>query len=151
MADLLSNSVSGMLAFQRSLATTSHNVANANTEGFSRQEVELVSRLPERTGFGFVGTGVQVAGVDRVFSEFLTTQLRDSSSAFSRADTLFALNSRIDNLLADDQAGLAPRLEDFFNSIQDVADDPTSSAARRAMLSDISRTSCLTKRRHARR
>ena len=60
MADLLSTSVSGLLAFQRALDTTSHNISNANTVGYSRQIAELNTRNAQQSGNGWVGNGVDV-------------------------------------------------------------------------------------------
>ena len=65
MADLLSTSVSGLLAFQRALDTTSHNITNANTPGYSRQVAEFMTRNPQQAGNGWVGNGVDVSTIKR--------------------------------------------------------------------------------------
>ena len=66
MADMLSTGVSGLLAFQRSLDTTSHNIANASTAGYSRQNAELIARPADAFGNGWIGNGVDVSTVRRL-------------------------------------------------------------------------------------
>ena len=61
MTDLLRIGLSALLAQQRALATTSNNVANASTPGYSRQRIELIERPVERLGNEMIGTGVQIA------------------------------------------------------------------------------------------
>ncbi len=134
MADLLNIGVSGLMAFQRSLATTSHNIANVNTEGYSRQSVELGTRLPERTGAGYIGQGVNTLSVQRQYDTFLVEQVRHHTALNSRLDTYYTFSAEVDNLLADPDAGLAPTMEDFFGAVYDLSNDPTSGAARQVLL-----------------
>ncbi|MBI3343965.1 MAG: flagellar hook-associated protein FlgK [Gammaproteobacteria bacterium] len=136
MADLLNIGVSGLLAFQRNLATTSNNISNVNTPGYSRQRVELGTRQPQFSGAGYVGNGVQVSGIQRVYDSFLTSQIRTSTSTNSQLQSLYSYASQVDNLLADSQSGLSPALQDFFGAVQGVADDPASTPARQVLLSN---------------
>ena len=80
MADILRIGVSGLIAFQRALATTGHNIANANTDGYSRQITDLAARPPQGSGNGFVGNGVDVQSVRRLFDQFAVNNLRDRKS-----------------------------------------------------------------------
>jgi flagellar hook-associated protein 1 FlgK len=133
---LLGVATSGLLAFQRSMTTTSHNIANVNTEGYSRQSVDLETRRPQSTGAGFIGRGVNVAAIDRAYDSFLTTELRSSSSSHAELESYFQFASKVDNFVANENTGLTSGLQAFFNSTQEVADDPTSIPARQAMLSE---------------
>ncbi|PKM46127.1 MAG: flagellar hook-associated protein FlgK [Gammaproteobacteria bacterium HGW-Gammaproteobacteria-1] len=135
MPDILSTGVSGLLAFQRALATTSHNISNVNTEGYSRQRTNLSTRIPEPTGAGFIGSGVRVSSVERLYDQFLSEQLRTQTSGLTKLDAFHKLSSQVDNLLADADAGMAPALQEFFNALQGVADNPSSIPAREVLLS----------------
>jgi flagellar hook-associated protein 1 FlgK len=135
MPDILSTGVSGLLAFQRALATTSHNISNVNTEGYSRQRTDLSTRIPEPTGAGFIGSGVRVSSVERLYDQFLSEQLRTQTSGLTKLDAFHKLSSQVDNLLADADAGMAPALQEFFNALQGVADNPSSIPAREVLLS----------------
>lgn len=136
MADIFQSGISGLFAAQRSLATTSHNISNVNTEGYSRQRVEQGARAPTATGAGFIGNGVETTGVRRVFDQVRETAVQTNTSEFKRLDSLAEFAGRIDDLVADEDAGLSPALQDFFGAVQDVANDPTSSTARQALLGE---------------
>ncbi len=134
MPDLLNIGTSGLLAFQRALSTVSHNISNVYTDGYSRQRTELATRWPMLTGAGAMGQGVNTISVTRAYDEFLTQQVRFHSSNSEQLSTYYDFASEIDNLLADADAGLAPTMEEFFAAVQDVANDPTSTAARSALI-----------------
>ncbi len=128
--------VSGLKAAQLALSTTGHNVSNANTEGYSRQRVEFSARNGAFTGSGFQGAGVQADDVARVADRYLTGQIRLDTSTLAAASSFLDNAGTIDNLLADEQTGLAPGLDKFFASMQEAASDPTSIPARRLVLSE---------------
>lgn len=136
MADLFQTSVSGMLAFQRALATTSHNISNVNTKGYSRQRVELTTLTPTLVGGGWAGSGVGIAQIRRMADDDRNANVRSNTAEYNRLNTFAELSGRIDGLLADKNAGLAPSLQAFFNSVQQAAADPTSSTARDVMLTE---------------
>ncbi|WP_026289697.1 flagellar hook-associated protein FlgK [Thioalkalivibrio sulfidiphilus] len=128
--------VSGLLAFQRALGVTGNNIANSATEGYSRQRIDLSTQIPQFAGNGYFGSGVQVSGVHRIFDQFVETQLRNSTSASEQYALYYDFARRVDNLLADPDSGLAPGLQQFFAAVQDVANDPTSNAARQVLISE---------------
>ncbi len=134
MPDMLNTAISGLLSFQRALSTTSHNISNVNTAGYSRQQVDLQANTPTFTGNGYVGNGVYVDSVSRIYHEFLTNEVRDTTSSFSRVDKLADLGAQLDNILADPVGGISPILQEFFSSVQGMADDPASSTARYEMI-----------------
>lgn len=136
MAGLLRTAVSGLMAFQRSIETTTHNIANANTEGYSRQRVESVSNVPDYSSVHPVGSGVSVSNIARSYDQFINGQLRSSTSAFSEVDSYKAFALQIDNLLADPDTGMEPVIQSFFNAVSDVANDPSDIPARGVMLSE---------------
>ncbi len=136
MANIFSTSISGLLAAQRQLATTSHNISNVNTPGYSRQQALQSTRPPTAGSNGFLGTGVQTDTVRRMFDQSLELSLRNNTSEFARLDMLANYAGRVDNLLADKEAGLSPALQSFFNAVQDAANDPTSTSARQVMLTE---------------
>ncbi len=136
MPDLLSTSVTGMLAFQRGLDVTSHNIANASTPGYSRQVAEFSTLPGQGTGSGFVGSGVQVTTIRRTYDELLGLQLQNATTSRARLDMLDSLSAQIDGLLSSPDTGLSPAMQRFFDSVQDVANDPASLSARQAMLGE---------------
>lgn len=135
-SNLLSIATSALQVTQQALATTSHNIANVNTEGYSRQRVDAATRDPMFVGAGFVGTGVKTAAIQRSYDQFLETQLRSATSSLAEIDQYHLLASRIDNLVADPDVGISSALANFFNAVHDAASDPTSIPARQALLSE---------------
>lgn len=136
MGNILGTGVSGLNAAQANLLTTSHNITNVDTSGYSRQQVIQSTNIPQATGAGFIGNGVNVTTVKRLHNQFLTTQLIQVQSQSSQHATHYSRISQIDNLLADPVAGLSPSLQDFFNGVNDVASNPSSIPSRQAMISN---------------
>ncbi len=136
MADMLSTGVSGLLAFQRTLDTVSHNIANANTEGYNRQVVDLAARPADYYGGSYIGNGVDVAGVRRLYDQALTTQLRNANATLQQLDVFASFASRLDKLFSDDKTGVAASLQQFDNALETLATSPNSMAARQVVLSE---------------
>jgi len=123
-------SVSGLLANQAALSTTSHNIANANTEGYSRQRASQTQRLPEFIGGNYFGSGVEIGDVKRIFEQTHQLELQSATSSFTQLETYLAQANRVDGLLADSKNGLNSAVQSFFSSLQGVVNDPASIAAR---------------------
>jgi flagellar hook-associated protein FlgK len=136
MAGLLGIGLSGILGHQAALNTTANNITNANTPGYSRQEVQFGAQTPQRTGAGSIGTGVNVENIRRLANEYLTQQIREDSSLEGEQRTLNNELSRLDNLLGGESTGLSKSLNNFFASLQNAAEDPTSLPQRQLVLSE---------------
>ncbi len=134
MADFLNTSLSGLLTFQRALATTSHNVANVGTEGYNRQRVDLAAVPGVGSGGNIIGQGVEIASVSRVLDQFQVNQVRSNVAQQSRLDAFTQMSSSLDRLLASSDTGLSQPLQEFFNALQTVADTPASIPARQVAL-----------------
>lgn len=135
MAGLISVGVSAVNNAQIALLTTQHNISNANTPGFNRQEVIPTTNTAQGTGSGFIGQGAHVQTVRRVYSEYLGSQVLSASTQSQYFDAFLSQVSQIDNLLSDTTAGLSPALQDFFTAANGVAANPTSIASRQSLLS----------------
>jgi len=133
---MLGTAITGLQAFQRSLETTSHNITNVNTEGYSRQRVDLVTKKEELIGVGYLGKGVSINNITRSYNQFITTQLRSSTSAFGDVDRYSQLATQVDDILADPTVGMSPAIKNFFNAVNDATDDPSSIPARQVLLSE---------------
>lgn len=136
MNGLLSTSLSGLLAAQRALETTQHNIANVNTDGYSRERVELSTNSSVFTGHGYVGQGVNITNIARSYDQFINKQLTSSISASSDADRYYQLATSVDNIMADASTGIAPVMDRFFNALSSVSSDPSSVPARQVLLSE---------------
>ncbi|ABI58624.1 MULTISPECIES: flagellar hook-associated protein FlgK [Nitrosomonas] len=137
MANSIMNvGVSGLQAAQTALLTTSHNISNATTPGYNRQQAIQSTNTPLPHSNGFIGRGVQVSTVQRIYNQYLVSQSLQAQGQSSQLDSHYNEIKQIDNLLADTTSGLTPALHNFFNAVQDVASNPTSIPSRQAMLSN---------------
>ncbi len=135
MADMIGIGTGALRAYQRALQVVSHNVSNANTEGYSRQRLELTSQTPHLAGSSYIGNGVKIDTISRVYDQFLVDQVRTYSASASHAE-IFAKNAGlVDDMLADPDIGLAPAMDDFFAEMQTVSNDPSSLPARQSLFS----------------
>ncbi|MDP2028112.1 MAG: flagellar hook-associated protein FlgK [Thiobacillus sp.] len=132
---ILSIGQSALAAAQVGINTTGHNIANAATPGYNRQVIVQGAALAQNFGFGFVGQGVDVSTIKRVYNEFLGNQMQSAQTTKSGLDSYYTQISQINNLLADPTTGLSPALQEFFTGLQDVATNPTSIPARQTALS----------------
>lgn len=122
---------SALFSSRSALSTTGHNISNVNTEGYSRQRVEQESVAADRLGNAVYGTGVRVAGIQRINDEYLTRQVshetkflgqyREKDVALMQADSIFnELNNE----------GLNRLMAKFFNEFRKLGNDPESEAMR---------------------
>ena len=135
MASIYDVGSSALTSMQRAIATTGHNIANVNTEGYSRQEVVFGTRNPEKVGQVEIGTGVEVSNIRRNHDSFLVkdVQARSGSNGYFQLYAKTAQN--VDSLLADPSTGIAPAMNQFFAAMEAVAANPGSSPERQVLLS----------------
>ena len=131
MSDLLRIGSTALQAYGTALSTTSHNVANAGTAGYSRQRVDLAAQPVS----GRIGNGVQPAQVRRLTDTWLQSRLTDDGAAASRHGVARDLLVRADGLMSDAQSGLAPPLTGLNSAVQALMADPSSLSARQSLLS----------------
>ena len=136
MAGLINIGLTGILGQQAALNTTGNNITNANTPGYSRQEVQFETQSAQRTGAGSIGTGVSITNIRRLANEYLTQQVREDTSLFGEQEALNSELSRLDNLLGGETTGLSNALNNFFASLQNAAEDPASLPQRQLVLSE---------------
>jgi len=136
MVDALNTSLSGLLAFQRALSTTSHNISNAATEGYSRQRINFGTANPQFYGGQYQGSGVRVNSVERVYDQFLANEVQSGLANQARLDTFHGLAARVGDLLGSEAQGLSASFQNFFSSVEALANDPASIPVRQAMLSE---------------
>jgi flagellar hook-associated protein 1 len=135
----------GLQAAQAGLNVVNHNLANANTPGFSRQRVELESYFPYTSGGpnglseslqgGSIGQGVNIKQITRLHDNYLDGQYRLENSSFGQQDTLKQALSVAEGVLNEpSDNGLSAGIQTFFNSAQAVSQQPESLPARTVFL-----------------
>lgn len=123
---------SGIHANQQGLATTSHNISNINTKGYSRQEVVLETNRPAE---GVIGSGVQVAHIRRTVDAFLENQLTAGNEDLGYSTSRATFLSQADGIVTEtENSGLSYGITEFFNALRDVATNPESPIQRTVLL-----------------
>jgi len=133
--DLLNIARTGVQASQAQLGVTSNNIANANTAGYNRQVATQSSLESQRLGNNFYGTGTYVSDVKRVYNEFAARELRIGQTSMSAAETSYSKLSELDQIYSQIGKMMPENLNNFFASINNVADLPTDLGIRGSSLS----------------
>jgi len=133
---LINIALTGLSVAQTSLSTTSHNISNANTEGYSRQRTEQIPQQPDFTGAGYVGNGAQTVAINRLYNEFINEELRIAGQDLHETQAYLGQAEQLDGLLASTNTSLNSSLERFFGALSTSAEDPQSDAARQLVLSE---------------
>lgn len=138
MSNVLSTGTSALLAFQRALATVSHNVANIKTDGYSRQKVDFATRDPSNVGYGDVGNGTRIIDIRRVADQLAISRLLDSSGELARLEKLSTMADRVDALFSDSATNVAGVWSNFFDSVSGLSSNAAGTTDRRNMLDNAS-------------
>jgi len=133
-SNILSISLGALSAAQSGMRATQNNIANVNTTGYRRQVVNYSNSTPYYSGQVQVGAGVNVEGVRRVYDRFLENQAQISQGQFSKYEAYSTYAAQVDTMLGDPNTALNTAISDFFNAVNEVANDPTSLPARQTML-----------------
>lgn len=136
MSGAMSTALSALVSYQKALATTSHNVANVNTEGYSRQVTNFGTRVVSANTAVSIGSGVQVSSVKRAYDQYAVEQVRTYTSGFARAQTYATMAAQAETVISDSTSGVEAAMSRFFDAIQDVATDPSSTSARRVLINE---------------
>jgi len=131
---IMSLGVRAMFANYTGLQTAGHNIANAGVEGYSRQQVELQTALGQFTGSGFIGKGVDVKTITRIYDQFLSREAMTSRSQSefdaARLDRL----QQLEAVFAGGDDGIGQATGAALNAMVDVANRPQDLAARSVVL-----------------
>lgn len=134
MSSIINIGVTALTANQNSLQTISNNIANVNTPGYSRQQVQLQNIPGQFTGSGYYGKGVDVLTVKRVYDDFLTRQAATAQSVAASDSTRYSYMKQLESLFPGGQNGLGASVSDMLNSFSDIANAPTDLTARSVVL-----------------
>ena len=136
MTDLLSIGANALKTNQSALAIVSNNIANVNTEGYVRQELDIKENLPTKAGLVYVGSGAVATGVRRAYDSFVESSVRSSVSDLAAQSPLIDYSNRMIDILGDQSASLTPALDEFFDGIKELSLDPSSELRRDTALSN---------------
>ncbi len=134
MSDLFAISISALQAFQTAISVTGNNIANANTPGYAEESVSLTANAPQSNGGTPIGSGVDVSSITRAVDSLSNSQLNASQSSLGQLNSLQTYTNQLDNIIGTTAGGLTTALQNYYNAWSTVANDPTSTAARQALI-----------------
>lgn len=126
----LNTGYTGLLASQVGIETTSHNISNTGTEGYTRQRVDMVSRLPRLTDAGYVGSGVEVTDIRRARDEFLDARVRTGQTVLGAMVANSGLMKRAESVLGEPDNGITVDLDAVFAAFEELALNPDDQPSR---------------------
>jgi flagellar hook-associated protein 1 FlgK len=131
---ILNNALSGALASQLALSSSSQNIANLQTKGYTRQTA-LLSAVAPATGTGQAGNGVRVTTLLRFSDNYKTQQLWRTASDLGEHSQTQPYMTQLEKVMGDDEASLSSGVDSFFAALNAVAGvDPTSTPLRQQVV-----------------
>ena len=127
MSDPLSIGYSALESLQKAISITGNNIANVNTEGYSRQIASFD---------GQTGDGVKISSIARNYDFYLSREVQERTAGRFAATTTSDLASRLNTLLTDPATSAAGVLDNFFSAVQDVANNPSTLPERQVLLGE---------------
>jgi len=131
---LYQTGVSGLLAAQQQLATTGHNIANVNTDGYTRQRAEQNASPGLNNGNKYTGSGTYIQDITRLYDQFSHKEQLQSQSNLGNADSLQARLSQLDQIMSTSGNAVVGSLDNFYQAVNGVADNPNDSGLRSIVL-----------------
>lgn len=135
MSNVLSIGKSALNAAQIGIATVGHNISNASTPGYNRQVVVQAAAQAQNFGYGYVGQGTNVVGIQRVFNDTLSKQVINATATSNASGAYYSNISQVNGVLSDSTAGLNPVITGFFSAVSAAAANPSDTATRQTLIS----------------
>lgn len=138
----LNTAKSGMNVSQVAIQTTSHNISNINTPGYSRQRVNQSASSPysmpgknSNFGAGQIGTGAQIDDVTRIRNSFYDYQYRSESHQYGSTSVKYEYFKNIEGIFNEpSDTAISSSLNSFFNSWSELSKDPQSSGVKSVVI-----------------
>ncbi|NOT33313.1 MAG: flagellar hook-associated protein FlgK [Candidatus Eisenbacteria bacterium] len=140
LQSLLSIARSALFAHQRAIEVTGHNIANAQTPGYSRQRLELVQAVPTRTPQGYLGRGVEIGEFMRLRNTLLDGGYRRNSGSLGFSGQMAGSLGALEGALgAAGSSGIGESMQEMFTAFGELANDPANVTNRTQVLNAASR------------
>ncbi|KXK27719.1 MAG: flagellar hook-associated protein FlgK [Candidatus Brocadia sinica] len=135
MSSDLQIGLSGILAAQRAMLVTAHNISNSNTKGYTRQSTIMATKLPVMTTAGTIGQGVEIVKIIRHKDDYLNSRLRDISSSLGNASIQSQYLRELETVFNEtSEASLNNALASFFRGINDLSQNAQNISSRATLL-----------------
>ncbi|MCK4618612.1 MAG: flagellar hook-associated protein FlgK [Desulfobacterales bacterium] len=132
---ILNTARTALLTQQKAIDVTGHNIANVNTDGYSRQRVNMATNAPYSSQPGQTGTGVRAAEIQKIYDRFLGAQINNENQNLGNWEAQKGVLERVEIIFDESSGyGLNQAMSEFWNAWQDLANNPSDYAERAALL-----------------
>ncbi|OKY24709.1 MULTISPECIES: flagellar hook-associated protein FlgK [Thalassotalea] len=132
--NLYQTGVSGLLSSQQQLATTGHNIANVNTEGYNRQRAEQTTLSGDSFGGNFLGSGTYVDDITRLYNKFSYKEQLLNSTNLGESNALHASLTQLNEIMSTSGNQVSSSIDRFYTAINSIADNPSDLGLRNIAL-----------------
>jgi len=133
---ILSLAGQALMTQQQAISVTSHNIANVNTPGYSRQRLRITTNTPSDTSAGMIGNGVSAETIERIYDRFLSAQVTEENQALGRWDAQKDAVEMLEVIFNEsDGSGLSQAMSEFWNAWQTLTNNPSGTNERMVLVS----------------
>ena len=124
-----------LMTQQQAISVTSHNIANVNTPGYSRQRLKMTTNTPSDSAVGLMGNGVSGETIERIYDRFLNAQITDENQALGRWDAQKDAVELLEIIFNEtDGSGLSQAMSQFWNGWQSLTSNPAGTTERMVLV-----------------
>ena len=133
--NLYQTGVSGLLSAQQQLATTGHNIANVNTDGYNRQRAEQGASVGNYNGDQFIGSGTYVQDITRIFDQFSYKEQLLNQSNLGNANSINVDLDQLNQIMSVSSQAIDGTLTKFYQTTNSISDQPSDIGLRNIAIS----------------
>ena len=124
-----------LMTQQQAISVTSHNIANVNTPGYSRQRLKMTTNTPSDSAVGLMGNGVSGETIERIYDRFLSAQVTQENQALGRWDAQKDAVELVEMIFNEvDGSGLSQAMSKFWDAWQSLANNPAGTTERQILV-----------------
>jgi flagellar hook-associated protein 1 len=132
---ILSLAGQALMTQQQAISVTSHNIANVNTPGYSRQRLETTANTPLNSSVGPMGTGVSGDSIERIYDRFISDQINNESQGLGRWDAHNDAVEMLEMIFNETGgSGLNQAMSEFWNAWQALSNNPSGATERQVLV-----------------
>ena len=124
-----------LMTQQQAISVTSHNIANVNTPGYSRQQLKMTTNTPSDSSVGMMGNGVSGETIERIYDRFLNAQITEENQALGRWDAQKDAVELVEMIFNEvEGSGLSDAMSEFWDAWQSLANNPAGTTERQILV-----------------
>jgi flagellar hook-associated protein 1 FlgK len=125
-----------LMTQQQAISVTSHNIANVNTPGYSRQRLDMTTNIPLESSVGPMGNGVSADSIERIYDRYLSSQINNESQGLGKWQAHKDAVEMLEVIFNEsDGSGLSQAMSKFWDAWQSLTNNPSGTTERQILVS----------------